>query len=272
MVDRQVIDAVRAALGDQVRRILVTGGTGFIGSRAAWLLAETGQSVTIVGRNRYRLGRFFRPELNFAACDIRDPRATDCVCDGQDIIVHAAALSSPWGSWDAFRVSNVEGTRNVVEACRRRPEVRLVYISSTAIHFEFRDKLDVMEDAALPTRFACEYARSKAEAEAVVRRAADEGVNAVILRARAVFGPGDNSLLPRLVAAARRGRLPQIGPGDNRGDLTFVDNLDGERASASAPLRRAGAHAVWRRAVGKESDVLTSGCAASPRIPTARAA
>jgi len=225
MVDPRVVAAVREALAGERRRVLVTGGTGFVGSRVAWLLAEAGHDVTIAGRNRYRLGRARHPAVNFVACDVRDGDAIARVCADHDVVIHSAALSSPWGPWESFRRHNVEGTRNVVDACCRRAGTRLVYISSTAIHFEFRNKLDLAEDAPLPSRFACDYARSKAEAEEVVRRAAAEGVNAVILRARAVVGPGDNSLLPRLLAAASRGRLPQIGSGENVVDLTYVDNL-----------------------------------------------
>lgn len=226
MVDARVIAAVREVLGAESRRVLVTGGTGFVGSRVAWLLAEAGQQVTVLGRNRYRVGRGWHPSVRFVECDLRDAAALERACAECEVVVHSAALSSPWGQWETFRDANVEGTRNVVTACLRRPGVRLVYVSSTAIHFEFCDKLDVREDAPLPSRFACEYARSKAEAERVVREAVTaDGLNAVIVRARAVFGPGDNSLLPRLLAAARGGKLPQIGPGNNVVDLTFVDNL-----------------------------------------------
>ena len=59
----------------------------------------------------------------------------------------------------------------------------------------------------------------------VVREAVEGGLNAVIVRARAVIGPGDNSLLPRIIEHARRGKLRRIGRGDNRVDLTYVDNL-----------------------------------------------
>ena len=81
------------------------------------------------------------------------------------------------------------------------------------------------ESASVADPFSCEYARSKAEAESAVREAADRGLNALIIRARAVFGRGDNNLLPRLLAAADRKRLPRIGDGKTQLDLTYIDNL-----------------------------------------------
>jgi len=206
-------------------RILITGGTGFVGSRVAYVLAEAGQHVTVTGRNRYRAGGAWHPKLRFASSDICDADRIDHICRDQDVVIHAAAFAAAWGNARRFNAVNVQGTKNVVDACSGGSRVRVVHVSSTAIHFEFRDKQMVEEDAVLPKRFACEYARSKAAAEEVVQRAVSGGLDAIIVRARAVFGPGDNSLLPRLLEAARRGRLPQIGDGENRTDLTYVDNL-----------------------------------------------
>ena len=225
MVDHRVVESVRELLRDLCLRILVTGGSGFVGSKVAWLLAEAGQNVTVTGRNRFRAGRAYHPETRFVASDIRDAKSVFEVCSEQDVVIHAAALAATWGPAKAFYDINVQGTANLVQACYQRPEVRVVHVSSTAIHFHYRDLHMVQESAVLPTRFACEYAKSKAEAEAVIQKAVSDGLNAVIVRARAVYGPGDNSLLPRLVVAARSGRLPQIGNGENRVDLTYIDNL-----------------------------------------------
>ena len=98
-------------------------------------------------------------------------------------------------------------------------------MSSTAVHFDFQDAVDLTESSAFAAPFACEYARSKAEAESVVNNAMLDGLNATIIRARAVFGPGNNSLLPRLLEAADRNRLRRIGRSDTRLDLTCIDNL-----------------------------------------------
>ena len=225
MVDTRVVNLVKELFGSRVLRILVTGGTGFVGSTVAKMLAEAGQKVTVTGRNRYKTSRLWHPKIDFVVSDIRDPSSVNAICLGHDAVIHAAAFAATWGDAAKFFAVNVQGTQNIVDACRSRPDVRVVHVSSTAIHFEFRDKQGVGEDAVLPKQFACEYAKSKAEAESVIRQGVENGLNAITIRARAVFGPGDNSLLPRLLVAAGKGSLPQIGDGNNIVDLTYVDNL-----------------------------------------------
>lgn len=224
LVNQQLLTLAREELGAMPLRVLVTGGTGFVGSHLARTLAAAGHDVTIFGRNRYRnpIGPF---PVRFVRADLNDRRIVGELCKGCDLVYHAAALSSPWGTLTEFRSANVTGTRNVVEACLQHAVPRFVHVSSTAIFFAFQDRLNVCDTDPLPADFCCHYARSKAEAEDVVRRAVADGLNAITIRARAVFGPGDNSLLPRLVRAAQMGRLRQIGDGQNVIDMTHVDNL-----------------------------------------------
>ena len=229
MVDARIIELVRELLHKSQEgrpcRVLVTGGTGFVGSHVASLLAEAGQQVTATARNRYRIGRGLHRKVSFVESDLEDRDAISQLCIEHDVVVHTAAFAATWGNAKTFERINVDGTRNIVNALIGSPTKRLIHISSTAIHFEFCDKLDVQEHAALPKTFACDYAASKAVAEQVVTNAVREGLNGVIVRARAVFGSGDNSLLPRLLKAAKSGRLPQIGDGNNVVDLTYIDNL-----------------------------------------------
>lgn len=223
-VNEQLIAMARENLGPDAMRILVTGGTGFVGSHLARVLSAAGHEVTIIGRNRYRnpIGPF---PVRFVRTEVTDRPRLDELCRDCDFVYHAAALSSPWGAWEHFQSANVLGTQNVADACRQQNVARLVHVSSTAIFFQFQDRMDIGDTDPLPKRFCCHYARSKADAEGVIRKAVASGLNAITIRARAIFGPGDNSLLPRLIRAAQRGRLRQIGDGTNRLDMTFVDNL-----------------------------------------------
>jgi nucleoside-diphosphate-sugar epimerase len=91
--------------------------------------------------------------------------------------------------------------------------------------FDGLDHYDLTENAPYPRQFASVYSWTKKVGEDRVNAAAKDGLCALILRPKAVFGPGDRALLPRLINAARAGRLPQIGNGQNRVDLTYVDNV-----------------------------------------------
>jgi nucleoside-diphosphate-sugar epimerase len=181
--------------------------------------------VTGTGRNRYRAGRVRGGAVCWQEADVCDAAAIRRLCTGKDLVYHTAALSTPWAPMQLLREVNVGGTRNVVEGCLAHGVKRLVHVSSTAIFFQYRDRLHVRDDEPWPHRFCCPYAASKAQAERVVWGGVERGLNAVIVRARAVFGPGDNAILPRLLGAASARRLRQVGTGRNITDLTYVDNL-----------------------------------------------
>jgi len=138
---------------------------------------------------------------------------------------HVGALSAPWGRAADFYAVNVGGTANVVAGCRRHGVSRLVFVSSPSVVFDGRDQTNVTEAAPYPARHLAVYSHSKKLAEDLVNAAGRTGLATVILRPKALFGPGDTSLLPRVLELARAGRLPQIGDGKNLVDLTYVGNV-----------------------------------------------
>jgi nucleoside-diphosphate-sugar epimerase len=187
------------------------------------------------------LGRRFEhfPSFDPALCQRRQASLEDAAALGEalrgaDTVIHAAALSTAWGPREAFLRVNVEGTRRILDAARAAGVRRVVHVSSSSVVFADRDRRGMNEDEPRPARFPAHYCASKALAEDVVR--AFPGVASVIVRPRALFGPGDTTLLPRILAAARRGRLRIIGRGDNLQDLTYVDNaVDGLLLARHAP-------------------------------------
>ncbi len=221
MVDSDLVHVTKRLLGATSRKILVTGATGFVGRRVAAILAEAGHDVTATGRNRY-LAPIHVP---FVRADIRNAGEIAELCRNQSVVIHCASNTSPWASYDRLAETNVGGTENVIAGCSRHGVSRLVHVSSTSVQFGFRDAFDISENDNLPRKFACGYAETKHAAEAAVRAACDRGLNGLIVRARAVFGPGDQSLLPRMLSVYDQGKLRQIGDGNNVTDLTYVDNL-----------------------------------------------
>ncbi len=203
-------------------RVLVTGATGFLGMATARMLLERGHAVIALGRNATALAALAQLGAMPAQADIRDAAAITAACRRADAVIHAAALSAPWGPRHEFAAINVGGTANVLAGCERHGVGRMVYVSSPSVIFDGRDKHDVTEDAPIPPRLMSVYSETKAQAERLVRASS---VPSVIIRPKAIFGPGDTALLPRVVQAARAGRLPQIGAGRNRVDLTYVDNV-----------------------------------------------
>jgi nucleoside-diphosphate-sugar epimerase len=200
--------------------VLVTGATGFLGRRVVANLTARGHRVRALGRNRNRLSEM-PPGVQAIAADLADGAALHRACEGCDAVVHSAALSAPWGKRADFYAVNVQGTQNLLHACQAQGVRRLVHISSPSVVFAGRDLHQATESLPYPRRHLCDYSWSKRLAEQCVHASDRDWIT---LRPKALFGPGDPSLLPRIVQAARAGRLPIIGSGTNRVDLTYVDN------------------------------------------------
>ncbi len=217
-------------------RVLITGATGFLGRELVQRFIGEGHAVRGLGRQAAACEELRASGVEVVRGDLRDDACLRQACAGIECVVHAGAQSSPWGAQRLFRAHNVDATRTLIAACRAQGVRRLVYISSPSVTFTGRDQRHIDESAPLASRFLCHYSWSKAEAERLVRAAHAAALETVILRPKALFGPRDTSLLPRLVRAARAGRLYQFGDGRNQVDLTYIDNaVEAIRLALSAP-------------------------------------
>lgn len=204
-----------SAPGDRTR-VLVTGSSGFVGSHVFARLRNHGWQVAGLGRRPLNLP-------GYQAHDLVEPLSIE-KHPPVDVVIHAAARSSPWGTRRQFEMQNVLATRHVLEYCARIGNPRLVYISSSSVYYRPCDQFGITEDTPFPPSPVNLYAATKLRAEELVRRYPGPWV---ILRPRAVFGPGDTVLLPRILGAARAGRLPLLKPRGEAvvGDLIYIDNL-----------------------------------------------
>ena len=203
--------------------ILITGGTGFLGQHLARALLAHGHQVRLMGRDMAPAHALIDAGAQPIVADLRDRAAVIAACSGVDAVYHVGALSAPWGQRADFVAINVGGTAAVVEGCRSHAVRRLIYVSSPSVVFDGRDHHNLTEAAPYPRRFASVYSLTKKLGEDLVNAAG--WCERVIVRPKAIFGPGDRALLPRMIAAARQGRLPQIGAGRNLVDLTYVENV-----------------------------------------------
>lgn len=183
-------------------KVLVTGATGYLGSRLCRHLMDAGHRVTATGRDPAKAPAAHE----FHALDLHDltlrlPAALDF-----DAIVHCAALSASWGRRDDFHRHNVAGTASVLALAGQRKVPRFIHLSSPSIFAALKDQLLLDEDTPPPARFLNHYAESKHLAEQAVE--AFHGPARFILRPQAIFGPGETTLVPRLLDANERGGLP----------------------------------------------------------------
>ena len=225
---------------------LVTGAGGFLGGYVVEQLVARGDSVRVLTRVKrpqldrlgvdYRLGVVQNREDVWNAC--RGPQPLDCV-------FHVAAKAGIWGKWYDYFDVNVQGTLNVLDACREFLVPRLVYTSSPSVTFEGRDQCGIDESAPYATRWLAHYPRSKAIAEqAVLEASGKEGLWTCALRPHLIWGPGDQHLIPRLIERARSGRLRRVGDGTNLVDTTYVENAAEAHLLAADALARTGSPAA----------------------------
>ena len=205
-------------------KILVTGGAGFLGSALCKGLLERGYRVTSFQRGHSpaleRLG------IEQSLGDLADGAAVARAAAGCDAVFHNAAKAGAWGSYDSYHRPNVIGTENVLAACRRHGIGTLVYTSTPSVTHRATHPVEGGTAQTVPygEHFKAPYATTKAIAEKAVLAANDAQLATVALRPRLIWGPGDNQLLPRLVARAKSGRLRFVGGGHNRIDTTYIDN------------------------------------------------
>lgn len=206
-------------------KALVTGATGFLGGALIRRLKSMQSDVTGMGRNPDALQKLMASTIPVVQADLSNAEAVAVACKGQEIVFHCGALSSPWGSRGDFYNANVIGTQNIINGCLAGGVKRLVYVSTPSIYFRFNSRLNVREGDPLPSRPANAYAWSKLLAEEQIDLAYTRGLPVITIRPRAIFGPGDTTILPRLIERLSQNRLPIIGDGDTLTDLTYIENV-----------------------------------------------
>jgi nucleoside-diphosphate-sugar epimerase len=225
------------------RRALVTGATGGLGLALTRALLDAGYPVRATGRNAAAIGRLHDMGAEAVAGDLFNLGA-DAVCQDIDVVFHAAALSSPWGPDTAFQRANVDLTTDLLKAAREAGADAFVFVSSPSVYARWGDQTGITEDTAWPSRPLNAYARTKGEAERLVLTADAPGFRTVAIRPRAIVGPDDAVLLPRILRLVKKGRFPLFR--DGRAMVELTDARDAARALVLADVHReaAGGQAI----------------------------
>lgn len=209
--------------------VLVTGGSGLVGSHVIVALRAAGRPVRALVRAPSR-EKVIALGAEPAAGDVADEGAWRRAAAGVRGIVHAAALVMQRASYEEYERVNVGGTRLAVAAARAAG-APLVHVSSVAVYGgttayqatpEVRDE-DYPFRPVTPTD---RYARTKRAAEELVRAAAADGQLAVVaLRPNVIYGERDRLFTPRLIKAVRLGWAPAIGRGTNHLACVYAGNV-----------------------------------------------
>jgi UDP-glucose 4-epimerase len=239
------------------RRVLVTGGFGFIGRRLVRRLLDEGAEVTVADKRAFpgagtcsdtaHAGEAHASEVRTVRGDLCDPSVVaEAVHPGTDVIIHLAAVTRVLRSIEdpagTYRV-NVDATASLLEQARIRGVRTFLFASTNAVT---GDVGRAVINEQVPLRPLTPYGATKAAAEMLIGAyAACYGMSGCSLRFSNVYGPGmqeKDSFVPRLMRAARDGKGVQVyGDGTQVRDLVHVDDvvaglLAAWRAGFSGPL------------------------------------
>jgi dihydroflavonol-4-reductase len=210
------------------RLVVVTGATGHIGNVLVRELLARREPVRAVLHSRKHEQALEGLPVEKVILDIRNPAQVDEALRGATMVFHLAGMISisPGMTRTLYRI-NVNGTRNVIQACRKNRVQRLVYASSTdALVPGMSDRSDILDEQSGldPSRVMGGYARSKARATLKVLEAARDGLDCVVVYPSAVVGPFDfkPSQMGQLILDFARRRLPAYLDGA----YNFVDVRD----------------------------------------------
>jgi farnesol dehydrogenase len=197
-------------------RVLVTGGTGYLGTAIVRAVARAGHEPIVFARHATAAALPGRAVDG----DVRDTRAVTAAANGVDAICHTAALVALWRRDPSeFDAINVGGLQSVLSAARERGVPRVVYTSSFL----------ALPPADSPHALtANHYQRTKVAARDVARRATSEGVPVVTLYPGIIYGPGpatEGDLVGRLMRDHLRGRLPAVIGPERLWSFAFVDDV-----------------------------------------------
>ena len=207
-------------------RALITGGTGFIGSRLALDWLGRGNAVTVLGQENNPAESQNRRVIEekkgqVVICSVTDRERVFEVVRGIDVVFHLAAAQHEANVPDqTFWDINVTGTKNILEASVNARVKRFVYGSTIGV---YGASLDGRLDEQSPVRPDNIYGTTKAEAENLVR-SFGEKLPAVIIRISETYGPGDRRLL-KLFRGIKNNAFFIIGNGDNLHHLIYIGDL-----------------------------------------------
>lgn len=203
-------------------KCFVTGGTGKLGQALVAELLKRGHEVRMLVRDsRGSHGADIPKGALVIKGDLSNVGALEVGTRGADVVFHCAALVDPAASWEELRKTNVDGTRNLAEACVKTPIMRFVHVSSIAVYGKKPAEIPVSEGT--PTRPDSPYGKSKFEAERVLGEYVSNFPISII-RPGIIYGPTFLDVYVRVLRMLEKGSMQILGDGKNV--IPFVHSSD----------------------------------------------
>ena len=204
--------------------LFITGGSGYLGRNLIRHFVGAGWRVLALARSD-------AAAATVAALGAQPWRGTVLSADladgmaGCSALIHAAADTDHGRATAGQITTNVDGTRQILDAARRAGVGRVIHISSESVLLDGRPLVNANERQPYPRRPAGSYSASKAAAERLALSTSSAGFDVIAVRPRLVWGRDDTTALPQLLAAAQSGQLAWIDGGNYASSSTHIANL-----------------------------------------------
>jgi nucleoside-diphosphate-sugar epimerase len=245
-------------------KILVTGATGFIGRHLAERLCAEGHEVRGLVRDPSKASAIRRWGVEVVCGDVTDSTSVRKAMQDVEVVFHLASRVTDWGSWSEFESATVQGTENVLSAAADAGVRRFVHMSTVGVYDDqctrkCRIVPETTPQGSQGDRTLGFYARAKVLAEAAVWRYSHErGLAVVVLRPALVYGPQDETTMPRLIDYLSGAGAMWVGRRNSTVDPIYVSDVVGCAVAAArsdaavgqaynvAPSEQWGVRDFWR--------------------------
>jgi nucleoside-diphosphate-sugar epimerase len=208
-------------------KILLTGGSGFLGSNIIKELFEddsplTPESVRVLDLKEYTGSC----DIEFMQGDVREYDTVKKACEGMDAVIHSAAVID-WGTHppDYVYDVNVKGTEHVIRACKELGIEYMVFTSSLDAVYTGKPLQNIDDSQPYPKSFHNMYCQSKVFGELRVKEAYDGRLKTTVLRPSDIYGPADPYHMNALIGMAKAGFYVRLGSGKAKTQHVFVGNM-----------------------------------------------
>ncbi|MBE0572943.1 MAG: NAD-dependent epimerase/dehydratase family protein [Ignavibacteriaceae bacterium] len=219
-------------------KIMLTGGTGFIGSYVLRFLLEDKHQVNVLVRNSIKLNIANHPSLKIFEGNLNNLNVINNSLSGCDVVIHLAArVSAATDNPEEYFSSNFVGTENLLMASKQNKVKKFVFTSSLSAHSIIPDSLVSEESLRKPEKYFSKYAETKGKAEDLVINYGNKGLPYIIIYPQRMFGIGplnDANGATKALRLYLKNKLPfLIDSGNQFASWSFVDDVASGIVSAA---------------------------------------
>jgi nucleoside-diphosphate-sugar epimerase len=205
-------------------KLFITGASGFVGGAASKYFSLHGHEVIGMSRSENSDAKIKMTGASPVRCSLGNVPAE--LLKGCDVVIHAAAYVEDWGTREDFYKANVDGTDQLLQAAKEADVKTFIHIGTEAALWYGQDIINADEEYPLVSKSPFLYSETKSQAEKLVRMSNHDGrFKTVVVRPRMIWGPGDQTILPKAVDMYKQKKFQWVDHGKYETSTTHINNL-----------------------------------------------